>query len=127
MHPLADQDSITLAELASLPLVLLDSVPSRDNILAVFAAAGVTPTIAYRSPDYEFVRSMVGNGLGYTLLETRPASPITLDGRLTVARPLSDSCEKSQIVLVTDTSREISDEARAVHAYIVDQLGKHQH
>lgn len=122
LHPLADQDAISLAELADQPLVLLDSVPSRDSILSVFAAAGVSPTIAYRSPSYDFVRSMVGNGLGYTLLETRPASPITLDGRLTVARPLSDACEKSRVVLVTDTSREISDEARAVHAYIADQL-----
>lgn len=124
LHPLADQDTISLAELVSQPMVLLDSVPSRDYFTSIFTNMGLSPTIAYRSPSYELVRSMVGNGLGYTLLGTRPASPITLDGRLTVARPLSDTCEKSEIVLVTDTSREISDEAHAVHDYIADQLSR---
>ena len=122
MHPLADKDAVSLADLAPEPLVLLDAAPSRNYVTSLFTAVGLSPTIAYRSPSYELVRSMVGNGLGYTLLGTRPASPITLDGRLTVARPLVDECETSKIVLATDTSREISDEARAVHDYIVAQL-----
>ena len=122
MHPLADRDTVSLAELAPEPLVLLDAAPSRNYVTSLFTTLGLSPTVAYRSPSYELVRSMVGNGLGYTLLSTRPASPITLDGRLTVARPLAEPCETSKIVLATDTSREISDEARGVHDYIVAQL-----
>lgn len=122
LHPLADNTSISLADLAPEPMVLLDSIPSRNYFPSLFTAAGLTPSIAYRSPSYEMVRSMVGNGLGYTLLGTRPASPITLDGRLTVSRPIQDRCEPSKVVLVTDTSRDISKEAHAVHNYIAEQL-----
>lgn len=122
LHPLANNDSIALADLVDSPMVLLDSPPSGNYFPSLFAAAGLKPNIAFRSPSYEMVRAMVGNGLGYTLLSTRPASPIALDGRLTVARPLSDKCEPSTVVLVTDTSREISAAAHAVYNYIAEQL-----
>ncbi|MEI6405068.1 MAG: flavin reductase [Actinomycetes bacterium] len=122
LHPLADQDSVSLEQLKDEPMVLLDSSPLPSYVMSLFVDAGLSPNIAYRSPSYEMVRSMVGNGLGYTILGTNPASPITLDGRLTVSRAISDTCEPSSIVLVTDTSRDISDEARAVHAYIAEQL-----
>ncbi len=122
LHPLADQDSVSLEQLADEPLVALDSPPLRNYVLSLFTDAGLQANIAYSSPSYEMVRSMVGNGLGFTILGTNPASPITLDGRLTVSRPLSNDSAPSSIVLVTDTSREISAEAQAVHAYIAEQL-----
>lgn len=122
LHPLANNDSVGLKELVSEPMVLLDTIPSRNYFPSLFTAQGLTANIAFRSPSYEMVRSMVGNGLGYTILETRPASPIALDGRLTVARPISDDCEPSEVVLVTDTSREISESAKAVHEFIKSQI-----
>ncbi len=122
LHPLANKDSISLVELVDEPMVLLDSVPSRDYFMSLFTAQGLTPNIAYRSPSYEMVRSMVGNGLGYTILGTRPASPVAVDGRLTVARPLNNDNETIKVVLVTDTSREISEQAHHVHDYLVTQL-----
>ena len=122
LHPLANQDEISLSELVEEPMVLLDSVPSSNYFLSLFSDKGLTPNIAYRSPSYEMVRSMVGNGFGYTILATKPASPVAVDGRLTVARPIKDDCQTTKVVLVTDTSREISDKAREVNEYLVEQL-----
>ncbi len=124
LHPLANKDSISLSELVSEPMVLLDSVPSRNYFMSLFESQGLAPRIDYRSPSYEMVRSMVGNGLGYTILATKPASPVAVDGRLTVARPITDNCETTKIVLVTDTSREISDKAHEVHDYLIKQLAE---
>ena len=126
LHPLAEKDAVSLADLATEPLVLHDTSPTGDTVMALFSNRGLTPRVAYRSPSYEMVLSMVGNGLGYTLLGTRPASQITLDGRLTVARPLQDDCPASTVALVTDTSRDISDEAREVHEYIAAALANPQ-
>mgnify|MGYP000187856063 FL=1 len=45
------------------------------------------------------VRGMVGHGLGYSLLATKPASGMTYDGKALVARPLTDVLEQSKVVL----------------------------
>ena len=124
LHPLADRDAVSLSDLASQPLVLLDSSPARAFFEGLFSSRGLAPNVAYRSPSFEFVRSMVGNGLGYTLLATETANSITVDGRLTVVRPLIEACEPIKVALVTDTSREISEQAHQVRQYISQQLSQ---
>jgi DNA-binding transcriptional LysR family regulator len=72
---------VTLAELASRPLILLDLPLSTGYFLALFMKERLTPTIASRSPHLEVVRAMVGNGFGYTLMNARPLCEVALDGR----------------------------------------------
>ncbi len=42
---------------------------------------------------------MVGHGLGYSLLATKPASAMSYDGKALVTRPLADAVETSRLVL----------------------------
>jgi DNA-binding transcriptional LysR family regulator len=70
-HPLAGRAEVTLAELAPLPLVLLDLPLSRDYLLGLFEAEGLRPTIRERMPDYEVLRSLVASGFGYGLGNVR--------------------------------------------------------
>ena len=107
-HPLADKPALTPAELAEFPMVLLDAPPSRDYFTEILENAGVTPRIAHRSSNFEMVRGMVGHGLGYTLLATKPASPMTYDGRALVSRRLKAKVEPSRVVLVWRKSTELS-------------------
>nr|WP_241825921.1 LysR family transcriptional regulator [Izhakiella australiensis] len=81
-HPLAQRDSVKLSELSSLPMVLLDVVPSRNYFIGIFKEKGYNPDVAYSSPSIEMVRCMVGQGLGFSLLVTRPLSDTTYDGQL---------------------------------------------
>ncbi|MGI5320938.1 LysR family transcriptional regulator [Actinomadura nitritigenes] len=85
---------VDLAELADEPMVLLDSPPSVHGILEVCARAGFTPRIAYRTPSYETARSLVGRGVGWTLLLQRPPADVTYEGfRLavkTIGAPVPD-------------------------------------
>jgi DNA-binding transcriptional LysR family regulator len=81
LHPLAQQSAITVAELAPLPMVLLDLPMSRDYFLSLFAKAGVEPNIVARSRSEDVVRSLVTNGIGYSLFNVRPKSNQSADGK----------------------------------------------
>ncbi len=111
-HPLADRASLTPADLAGEPMVLLDAPPSRDYFLSVMRAAGIEPKVAYRSTSFELVRSLVGHGLGYALLATKPASSMTYDGLALATRPLLSEVEPSRVVLATRKGAKMSEAAR---------------
>lgn len=98
-HRLAGQVEVRLRDLAAEPLILLDMPPSRDWFLGLFRAAGVEANVAHTSPSMELVRGMVGQGLGYSVLVTRPRHDRTYDGRRVVARPLSDSPTAGRVVI----------------------------
>ncbi len=80
-HPLAQQVSTTLEELAPEPMVLLDLPMSRDYFMSLLSQAGVEPNVVARSRSDDVVRSMVANGLGYALFNARPKSTQSLDGK----------------------------------------------
>ena len=98
-HELAQKKEISLSELVDLPLILLDVAPSRSFFLGLFEAEDLKPTIAHTSPSLELVRGMVGCGLGYSLLVTRPHGDKTYDGSQICIRQLKGSHSKSRIVL----------------------------
>lgn len=98
-HPLAGRPQIAPADLAGEPMVLLDAPPSGDYFTGLLRAAGVEPQVAFRSASFEMVRGLVGHGLGYALLATRPAAPMTYDGRALVSRALVGAVPPSRVVL----------------------------
>jgi DNA-binding transcriptional LysR family regulator len=94
-HPLALRDEVSLAELAELPMVMLDMPVSRDYFLNAFTENGLRPSVRYRFGNFEAVRAMVALGHGFTLLNQQPKLGYTYQGselrRLTIredVRPL---------------------------------------
>jgi DNA-binding transcriptional LysR family regulator len=79
-HPLAGRDSVTMAELAGEPLVLLDLPLSREYFRGLFAAEGVAPQVAHRSVHPDVIRTMVANGFGCTIINARPTLDQAIDG-----------------------------------------------
>jgi DNA-binding transcriptional LysR family regulator len=98
-HWLAAESAVSLKMLASEPFVLLDVPPSGGYFRSLFDALDLTPNVAYSSPSLEMVRGLVGRGLGYSVLATKPASSLTYDGNEVVTVPLSDSLPPSVLVL----------------------------
>lgn len=98
-HPLADREMLSLGDLISESMVLLDMLPSSHYFTTLFIHLGFEPNIRYRSPSFETVRSMVGNGFGYSVLVTRPAGDLTYDGKRIVAIPVIDDVPQGRIVL----------------------------
>lgn len=98
-HPLASNPRLNLASLAREPMILLDALPSGKFFLSLFAEKGLNPVVRYRSASFEMVRGMVGRGLGYSILVTKPASNITYDGRALTTRPLTDDLPVRYVTL----------------------------
>lgn len=98
--PLARHPSLSLAQLAREPMVLLEAPPSSEYYLSLFTGIGLHPNIRFRLASFEMVRGMVGHGFGYSLLSTRPASDMTYDGRELTTRPLIDKVAGNPVVLV---------------------------
>lgn len=87
-HPLAQERSVKISQLAGLPMVLLDLPMSREYFRALFLRERAEPNIAWVSTQQEVVRTMVANGLGYTLANVRPRSQVALDGRRVYPVPI---------------------------------------
>ncbi|QYX57424.1 LysR family transcriptional regulator [Roseovarius sp. SCSIO 43702] len=98
-HRLAEREEIALEDLVDEPLILLDMPPSRDFFLNFFRARGLEPRIAQTSPSMEVVRGLVAQGLGYSILVTRPAGDLSYDGRRLIIRALRDCPTQSAIVI----------------------------
>jgi DNA-binding transcriptional LysR family regulator len=99
-HPLAGASSVSLDQLAAEPMILLDIESSRIHTLELMSSRGVTPRITHRTDNYELCRSLVGRGIGYSLLMSRDLSPRTWDGGRVVALPI-DPAPRDVAVLVT--------------------------
>lgn len=98
-HPLTRHSAVSLDALKDEPLILLDIPPSRDYFTGLFNKAGLEPTVAFSSASLEMVRGLVGQGLGYSLLVTRPHGDHTYDGCRIEARPLAHDAATSVICL----------------------------
>ena len=117
-HRLAKAEKIKLADLAKEPFILVDLPHSRDFLLSVFRAQGFSPHIAHRTRSIEMVRGLVANGMGVSLLVTRPRSDQAYDGGYVVARPLAD-LPPSQRVLLARPAGIRPTEATAAFAGII--------
>nr|WP_159308180.1 LysR family transcriptional regulator [Klebsiella pneumoniae] len=98
-HPLAKKSAVTLQELASEPMILLDAVPSKNYFISIFKENGYYPEVAYSSPSIEMVRCMVGQGLGFSVLVTRPCSDMTYDGQRLVQLDIVDEMAASTLII----------------------------
>lgn len=98
---LAGQAAASLADLSRLPLLLLDAPDSRDYCLRLFETAGLVPSIAAEVSDTNVLRSMVENGLGYTILSGCSTRLKAVQGGQVVMRPLADDHETLRIGVAT--------------------------
>ncbi|WP_127115826.1 LysR family transcriptional regulator [Shimia sediminis] len=94
----AREKTISMAELAEKPLILLDLPETREYLLALFDLTARRPSIALRTHSYETIRSSVASGLGASLLNICPseASPDTDN---IVRLPISDQLLQPTLVV----------------------------
>ncbi|MEW2252807.1 LysR family transcriptional regulator [Streptomyces sp. NPDC006975] len=113
-HALAGQGSVELAELSAEPLVLLDLPHSRDYFRSLVAATGTAPDVRYRTRSYETVRSLVARGLGYSVLNQRPATSRTYGGGEVAELELRDGGPALEVKIATLGGVTQTARARAV-------------
>ena len=130
-HPLTDRSALTLEDLKDEPLVLLDVPPSRDYFTGLFHKAGLEPNVTFSSASLEMVRGLVGRGLGYSILVTRPFGDHTYDGCRIEARPLDHDAATSSICLAqlaqTRPTRLMETFAEFCRAWFDGKFGRAPH
>jgi DNA-binding transcriptional LysR family regulator len=126
-HRLASAGSVSLVDLADEPYVLLDLPHSRDYFRAAFAAAGVQPRIRYRTRSAETARALVGRGLGWSVLNLRPSTNQSVEGRRVVALDLADDVPALTVVLAKRSGARLTRRAAAVEDVLVRVLSNHEH
>lgn len=94
-HPLADEDRVSLRDLANEPMVLLDIPAVRRNLMPLLDEVGIQPNIQWRTMVFETVRSLVARGLGWSVLIHHPPSSISYEGlplrTIEIADPISSN------------------------------------
>lgn len=100
-HPLAHREEVSLSELIDEPFILMDLPHTRQYFLSVFYSQHLEPRIRYRSTSFEAVRALVGNGLGYALLNLEPRIPKAYDGSEVISLRLREPLRPLKIVLVS--------------------------
>jgi len=111
------RESIDLKQLADEPYVLFDTPVSTYHLDRLTRAAGFTPRITYRSQNFETVRSLVGRGLGWSVVVTPPRSETTHEGMRVVMKPLATRADPVDVVIVWPRTRSLSRVARAFVAF----------
>ena len=123
-HPLAAADALDLPDLAGEPYIQFDATPGTVNVTDAFAARGLEPTIEARVSEIGLVEALVGRGLGYGLLMSRPnALPTSLEGRPVVIRPLDPPVTVSHVVGIWPEDMSLTPRASALLDFAVEMLG----
>lgn len=118
--PFVTRSTVSISDLEGRDLVLLDLPGVSEYYRRALEAAGVQPHVAATATTVEMVRSLVGAGVGCSLLHMRPATDITYAGDRVVAVPIRPSVEPLRIV-----TGHLSGKPRRIVQAFVDELHTH--
>ncbi len=107
-HPLASRTSLSIEELAPNPMILLDLPLSSAYFLSFFDKAGVTPRIVERTQDMAVLHSLVGNDFGYSIINIKPLTSTSPDGKKLCFVPLSGPVKPMRMGLLCARGAESS-------------------
>lgn len=98
-HPLSQQTSITLDDLAGQPLIQLMVDEIEESTHRLMSALAVKPQIAFRTRSVEAVRSLVATGAGLAILPSLVYRPWSLEGDRIEIRDVSGDLPSVQVGL----------------------------
>ncbi len=113
-HPLARRKSVRLTELGGHPLVLLDLPLNNEYYRAILDEAEVEPNVVATATTTEMIRSLVGAGVGCSILHMRPLIDTSYAGDRLVAIPIRPKVKSLRLVL----GRLEGNPRRLVHAFV---------
>ncbi|HXD27513.1 MAG TPA: LysR family transcriptional regulator [Arthrobacter sp.] len=121
-HRLSDRAEISFAELGDEPAVLLGLNPAPNLILSMTEAAGFVPNVRWQLRNVETIRSVVGRGLGYTVIMGRPSGDRTYDGHGLVYKRIADDLPENSVQLVYQSGALGNAKVRELHEFATTQL-----
>ncbi|MDQ2090795.1 LysR family transcriptional regulator [Marimonas arenosa] len=90
--PLSQQPAVRLADLAPLPMIMLDLPGTETYFLSIFSSHGLRPDVVHTTKSSSVLRGLVAAEFGYSILNI--CGPNDRDGRNgIIALPISDEIE----------------------------------
>lgn len=123
-HRLATRESVRFEELGDEPAILLGLKPAPDLIMSMMDGVGFTPNVRWRLRNVETIRSLVGRGLGYSVIMGRPWGDSTYEGRKLVYRRIEDDLPDNSVQLVYPSGAVNNAKVRALREFAVTGLGE---
>ncbi len=112
-HHLARHTHVVLRELLEEPLVLFDRPQHDEYLLSLYEGQPRPPRIGQRVGDFELVRGLVAAGVGYAILNIRPALDHSYDGNRMVCLPIWEDVPPANIVLAVANTSNVTRRAEA--------------
>lgn len=104
-HPLADQGSVTMAQISKEPLVVLNRPVAARYYHDLLDTYSNEFNVAAYATSTEMVRSLVGAGHGCAVLNMQPRTQISYCGARVVGLPISDPLPPLPLAIGYDKSR----------------------
>ena len=123
-HPLAAASSVAIADLADEPMIQYDATPGAINNTDVFTARGLEPKIEVRVTQISLVEALVGRGMGYGLLMSRPSARLSnIEGRPVVIRSLDPPVTGFHVVGIWPEDTNLTTRASALLDFAIEKFG----
>ncbi|ELW9530446.1 LysR family transcriptional regulator [Burkholderia cenocepacia] len=116
-HPLLRRESVTFAEVAHEPFVMLTVDEAGQTALRYWNETPYRPNVILRTSSVEAVRSMVANGSGVAILSDMVYRPWSLEGRRIETIVLRDPVPPMSVGLAWRKNIELSPAIHAVRDY----------
>lgn len=115
--PFASRSAVSISELDGRDLVLLDLPGVSEYYRRALETAGVESRVVATATTVEMVRSLVGAGIGCSLLHMRPATDVTYAGQRVVTVPIKPRVEPLRIA-----TGQLAGKPRRIVQALVDEL-----
>ena len=117
-HPAAVRNDVSLADFAVEPMILLDLPHSGEYFQELFRRFGLKPNIRYQSPSPHMVRSMVANGLGYSIANAPWMNDRAMDGRALRRLAIREAAPPLHLGILMLEGHRLTATAEAVRALL---------
>jgi DNA-binding transcriptional LysR family regulator len=117
-HHLMERESVSLAEIAEEPYVMLTVDEAMRTALRYWDSTPHRPRIIFETSSVEAVRSMVATGMGVTLLSDMVYRPWSLEGQRIEVRTVTDHVPSMDVGLAWRRGTNMSPATRAFYEYL---------
>ena len=118
-HRLLRQETVTLADVAEEPYVMLTVDEASQTAGRYWTRTQHRPNVIFRTSSVEAVRSMVAAGMGVSILSDMVYRPWSLEGQRIETRSLEDDIPTMDVGLARRAGSALSPPAQALHDFFV--------
>lgn len=122
-HPLLAVETVTLADVAREPYIMLTVDEAHVTAGRYWQKAGLSPKVIFSTSSVEAVRSLVAAGMGVTVLSDMVYRPWSLDGQRIDLRSLGDPVPTMDVGLAWPRGRALQQATAIFRAFMSVAMG----